>query len=191
MQNVFFSFIWGLVCWKQVSRARISNYIPQYLWDVITCPCPGYLPLAHKSSFATFKTVPSRYLAVIILQITPKDIPYLAHKAVKWGVLEFEIWITSLLFLYYCLFNLDISRAQCTIFSLTASLRLCSLVLMYVIKWHGRYWGTIHICIHESCILPVLWKDCFIMYICICYLITCLYIVLTFKCNDCWPFLFG
>ena len=28
---------------KQVSWAGTSNYIPQYLWDVITCPCPWYL----------------------------------------------------------------------------------------------------------------------------------------------------
>ena len=27
----------------QVSRAGTSNYIPQYLCDVITCPCPWYL----------------------------------------------------------------------------------------------------------------------------------------------------
>ena len=31
--------ILGLVCQKQVSRAGTSNYIPQYLWDVIICPC--------------------------------------------------------------------------------------------------------------------------------------------------------
>ena len=28
---------------KQVLRAGTSNYIPQFLWDVITCPCPWYL----------------------------------------------------------------------------------------------------------------------------------------------------
>ena len=32
--------IWGLVYQKQVSRAGTCNYIPQYLWDVITSPCP-------------------------------------------------------------------------------------------------------------------------------------------------------
>ena len=46
------SLICGLVCQKQVSRARTSNYIPQILWDVITCPCPWYLLLAHKSSMS-------------------------------------------------------------------------------------------------------------------------------------------
>ena len=31
---------WGLVC----------HYIPQVLWDVITCPCPSYLLPTHESS---------------------------------------------------------------------------------------------------------------------------------------------
>ena len=31
---------WTLVCQKKVSRAGTSIYIPQYMWDVITCPCP-------------------------------------------------------------------------------------------------------------------------------------------------------
>ena len=35
----------GLLSHKQVSRARTSNTTP---WDVITCPCPRYLLLAHK-----------------------------------------------------------------------------------------------------------------------------------------------
>ena len=41
--------IWRLVCQKQVSRAGTSNYIPQHLWDVITCLCPWYLLLEHQS----------------------------------------------------------------------------------------------------------------------------------------------
>ena len=41
---------------KQVSRARTSNDIPQYLWDVITCPCPRNLLLAqHSSVYGGFK----------------------------------------------------------------------------------------------------------------------------------------
>ena len=28
----------GVLCQKQESRAGTSNYIPQYLWDVVTCP---------------------------------------------------------------------------------------------------------------------------------------------------------
>ena len=33
------------VCKKQVSKAETNNYIPQIVWDVITCPCPWYLLL--------------------------------------------------------------------------------------------------------------------------------------------------
>ena len=40
-----------LLCQKQVSRVGTSNYIPQYLWDVITCPCPWYLLLAQHSPY--------------------------------------------------------------------------------------------------------------------------------------------
>ena len=43
--------LWIGVFQKQVSRVGTSNYIPQILWDVITCPCPWYLLLAHKSSY--------------------------------------------------------------------------------------------------------------------------------------------
>ena len=39
--------MWGVLCQKQVSRAGTINYIPQYLWDVITCPCAWYLLLAQ------------------------------------------------------------------------------------------------------------------------------------------------
>ena len=42
---------WGMLCQKQVSRARTNNYSPQYLWYVITCPCPWYLLLAQHSSY--------------------------------------------------------------------------------------------------------------------------------------------
>ena len=41
----------GVLCPKKVSRARTSNYIPQILWDVITCPCPWYMLLAQHSIF--------------------------------------------------------------------------------------------------------------------------------------------
>ena len=43
----------GLLCQKQVHvyRTGTSNCIPQILSDVINCPCPWYLLLAHKSSY--------------------------------------------------------------------------------------------------------------------------------------------
>ena len=34
----------------QVSRTGTSNYIPQYMWDVSTCPCLWFLFLAQHSS---------------------------------------------------------------------------------------------------------------------------------------------
>ena len=43
--------MWRLVYQKQVSRAGTSNYIQQYLWDVITCPRPWYLLPVHRSSY--------------------------------------------------------------------------------------------------------------------------------------------
>ena len=42
-QNIVQILNWGVLCQEQVSRAGTSNYIPQYLWDVITCPSPWYL----------------------------------------------------------------------------------------------------------------------------------------------------
>ena len=41
----------GLACQKHMSRTGTSNYIPQILWDVITCPSPWYPFLPHKSSY--------------------------------------------------------------------------------------------------------------------------------------------
>ena len=38
-----------LLCQKQVSRAGISNYILQYMWDDIICLCPRYMPLVQHS----------------------------------------------------------------------------------------------------------------------------------------------
>ena len=35
-----------------ISRAGTSNYIPQILWDVITCPCHWHLLRTQLSSFA-------------------------------------------------------------------------------------------------------------------------------------------
>ena len=42
---------WGSVCYKQVYRTCIRNYMLQYMWDVITYPCPRYLLLAHESQY--------------------------------------------------------------------------------------------------------------------------------------------
>ena len=43
--------IWGPVFRKEVSMTRTSDYTPQVLWDIITCPCHLYLLTAHKYSY--------------------------------------------------------------------------------------------------------------------------------------------
>ena len=50
--NVF-KIIWGVLSQEQISRAGTNNYIPQYLCDVITCPCPWY-PFLHNTPVASF-----------------------------------------------------------------------------------------------------------------------------------------
>ena len=43
------SIHWCVSYQKKVSRAGTSSYIPQLLWDVVTCPCPWCLLLAQRS----------------------------------------------------------------------------------------------------------------------------------------------
>ena len=47
---------WGVFCQKQVTRARTSNYIPQYQWNVINCPCPWY-PIMSKHFWIDLATL--------------------------------------------------------------------------------------------------------------------------------------
>ena len=75
----------GVLCQKQVSRAGTSNYIPQYLWDVVTCPFLSYLLLAqHPWMYLTCArgaydvilrtlTVPSNFINSFKLFIEHKD----------------------------------------------------------------------------------------------------------------------
>ena len=42
---------WELLYRKPTSRVGTSNYTPQYLWDVITWPCPWYLLMTYMSSW--------------------------------------------------------------------------------------------------------------------------------------------
>ena len=41
----------GMLCQKQISREGTNNYIPQILWDVITCLCPWYPLLVESFSY--------------------------------------------------------------------------------------------------------------------------------------------
>ena len=58
----------GVFCQKQVWRAWTSNYIPQILCDVITCPCTSYLLLAQHSSFED--RVPAKWIRTVDFQKT-------------------------------------------------------------------------------------------------------------------------
>ena len=55
---------WGVLCQKQVSRTGTSNYTPQILWDVITCPCPWYLLLTQYSSYDTWNHYTKRWIYI-------------------------------------------------------------------------------------------------------------------------------
>ena len=50
---------------KKVSKTGTKYYIPQIMWDVITCPCPCYQFLAHRSSY-DHKVKPKSRLGVYI-----------------------------------------------------------------------------------------------------------------------------
>ena len=56
---------------KQVLGAETSNYVPQYQWDVIICPCAWYPLLANKSScniHGTWPTCSTYYVVVGSIQ---------------------------------------------------------------------------------------------------------------------------
>ena len=46
---VMWWYNWGVLCQKPVSSAWTGNYIPEYLWYVITCPSPWYVILTQHS----------------------------------------------------------------------------------------------------------------------------------------------
>ena len=73
---------WGLVCQKKVSRAWTSNYIPQYLWDVITSPCPWYLLLCNRWVEIAFTL--STKIGTIHDYSTCQEICTLLHFVVVW-----------------------------------------------------------------------------------------------------------
>ena len=72
---------WKLVCQKQVSRAGKSNYFPQHLLDVITCPWPWYLFLAHDSTIMHVRTVQQTLLD----HLTPRA-PFIALFNQYWAM---------------------------------------------------------------------------------------------------------
>ena len=50
---------------KQVSRTGTSIYIPQILRDVITCPCPWYLLLAHNTLYILFHQIFTEFCCAV------------------------------------------------------------------------------------------------------------------------------
>ena len=61
-------FISRMLCQKQVSRAGTSHCIPQYLCDVIICPCRWYLLLAQHSSVLIYP-LPGIFILNILKKI--------------------------------------------------------------------------------------------------------------------------
>ena len=81
--------IWGVLCQKKVSRAGTSKCIPQYLWDVITYPCPWYLLLGQHSWFIL-------NLIIITKSRSSYSIVYVSAKNHKFDVC-FNIWYIIML----------------------------------------------------------------------------------------------
>ena len=48
--STLWSILWGVLCKKHVSGSGTSNYIQQFLWDIIACPYTWYLLLAQHPS---------------------------------------------------------------------------------------------------------------------------------------------
>ena len=68
---------WGFLWQKQVSMTWTSNYIPQYLWDVITCPCPRYMLLTIKSHLYLLLANKSTILATAMIHSTQGQVCFL------------------------------------------------------------------------------------------------------------------
>ena len=65
--------IWGRVCptaRKHIWRLETSNYTPNYLRGVITCPYPWYLILAQRSSYAAQLVFTDNAVLMIMIDLT-------------------------------------------------------------------------------------------------------------------------
>ena len=64
-----YGFLWYN---KQVSKAWMYNHIPQFMWDIITCPWASYLLLAHMFSYVQYKaldiTTQQRFLRQFLIR---------------------------------------------------------------------------------------------------------------------------
>ena len=84
--------IWknGLICYCQlrsfVSEAVIysrNEYIPQILWDVITCPCPWYLFRSHNTPRLSVVGKKQKAMQVRDFRDTPHTLVYM-YKHIQW-----------------------------------------------------------------------------------------------------------
>ena len=62
----------GPVWQRQVSRFGTSNYIPQILWDVITCTCPWWPTRSYDITCHS-------YHALLLRALAPADIQLVSH----------------------------------------------------------------------------------------------------------------
>ena len=85
---------WGLECQKEVSRAGTSNYIPQYLWDVITSPCPGYFLLAHKYTNASWIRDSNRSVRHVLFACVKWMYQQIAVLHMLWHIKNAEVCLT-------------------------------------------------------------------------------------------------
>ena len=92
--------IWGVLCQRQASRVVTSDYIPQCLRDVITCPTPWYLLLVqHSWSYMIDDTFAplfeERYHTNIKSQVKPSS--PLLHQDYSWKIYTIKtrklIWV--------------------------------------------------------------------------------------------------
>ena len=92
-----------VLCQKQISRSGTSNYIPQILWDVITCPCPWYLLLSQHSSY---RVIHETTVCTVCLAM------FLLVKVVLMRIAD--IFFSKIMFDYFiCIWLAILLRPQC------------------------------------------------------------------------------
>ena len=113
-------------------KGRESNYIPQLLWDVITCPCPSYLLLAQHSSAVPdcpacrTSLIATRFWVVMICPII---------KCLT--VLEFSFILFDLC-LFITIFNFILNYVPIVTFWILTYHKIWILLIIFCFIW--SYW---------------------------------------------------
>ena len=120
-------------------HAGTSNYIPQYLWAVVTCPCPPYFLLAHKST--------NMHL-VCCIYVTHDDVTKWKHFLRNWpfcdGKTTGQLWtpqrpVTRSFDIFFDVpLNKRLSKQSKPRWFETSS---CSLSILGEIIWFMFYWN--------------------------------------------------